>query len=408
MSECTKYNCPNCSASLFFRSDDQKMHCTYCSSTFELEEIQTEREPAFWSNEEREQLRNFSCSSCGGDLITDENTVSTFCPYCGNATIIPGRVSDCQKPDSLIPFKKNKDDAKESFLAFCKGKYLLPKDFKSRNQIEKITGIYVPFWLCSCSADLKGTYCAKKERNWSDEDYEYTETEYYTLKRAARADFHMIPIDASKKMDDAIMESIEPYDYTQLETFNTLYLSGYFTDKYDVPIKECKARLRQRVYQSLDHNIRNSCNHFTSVYAPETDLTTKNLEHKYVLLPVWILQTRYKEKLYTFAMNGQTGKITGSLPISRIRVVLWFFLIFTLLSLPLFAFFSFVGLIFAGVFSILSITSMKKNANTAVLQEDAESYLNTSSYELYEREDVFLRAETSQKAKEKDSGNKRN
>ena len=157
-----EYKCPCCDAGLVFNGEAQQLTCEYCGNCFAPDAVlaynesqQTaedtftwdEPETCTWSEEEQQTMRAFVCPSCGGEILTDEHTAATFCPYCANPTILPGRVSGGLKPDGVIPFKTTREDAKAVFLGLCKGKPLLPKFFTEEQQQEKITAIYVPIWL---------------------------------------------------------------------------------------------------------------------------------------------------------------------------------------------------------------------------------------------------------------------
>ena len=120
------------------------------------------------------------------------------------------------------------------------------------------------------------------------------------------------------------MESIEPFDYGRMVPFDTAYLSGYLADKYDVPSENGEPRIRQRVEESVQDQIQTSLLGYATVIPTNRQLQIRNSHAKYVLLPVWMLNTRFNGKIYTFAMNGQTGKIAGSFPICRKRTAIWF------------------------------------------------------------------------------------
>ena len=333
-----EYKCPCCNAGLVFGEDVQQLKCEYCDNTFDIDTVRAFNESRTdseeftwadapkqtWSEEEQATLQAFLCPSCGGEILTDAHTAATFCPYCANPTILPGRVSGGWKPDGVIPFKTSKEDAKAAFLNLCKGKPLLPKFFTEDQQLEKITGIYVPFWLYDCSGQLDGTYKATRIHHWSDVHYNYTRTDHYLLNRNADARFAGIPMDGSSKMDDTFMESIEPYDYTQVEDFDMAYLSGFLADKYDVESEAGKERIRTRVHHTLEDLVQSTMIGYATTIPTRKNIHVGHSKVRYVLMPVWILNTRYRDKLYTFAMNGQTGKITGTLPICPKRTALWF------------------------------------------------------------------------------------
>lgn len=334
-----EYKCPNCGGFLQFGESHQNMHCPYCDSQFDIEQVLDHasnlesQEPEFqwdesqteqWTEAEQSHLHSYICPACGGQILTEETTAATFCPYCENPAILPAQVSGGLKPDGVIPFKKTKADAEKAFLALCKGKPLLPKFFTQDQRVEKITGMYVPFWLYDCEGDFQGNYKATRIHTWSDANYIYTRTDHYHLVRAADSEFVSIPMDASRKMDNAIMESIEPFDYSQVVDFETAYLSGFLADKYDVESVEGQDRIKQRVSSSINSLISGTIIGYHSVLPINTRLNVKHGKAKYVLLPVWMLHTKYKDKTYVFAMNGQTGKMTGTFPVCPKRTALWF------------------------------------------------------------------------------------
>lgn len=338
-SQVLEYKCPCCNAGLVFTPGAQQLTCEYCDNSFEIEtvraynESEAPAEDAFqwenqqaesWTEEEQQTMRSFQCPSCGGEIVTDETTAATFCPFCDNPTIMESRLSGGLKPDAVLPFQKTKEEAQAAFLKLCKGKKLLPKGFTSEQRLEKITGLYVPFWLYDCSAEYDGSFKATRIRSWSDSRYHYTKTDHYLLRRRARAGFAGIPMDGSSKMEDVFMESIEPFDYSQMEAFDTAYLTGYFADKYDVESQKGEERIRQRVEQSMSDAIQETILGYSTAIPTNRRIDVQHSHAKYVLLPVWMLNTNYRGKIYTFMMNGQTGKMTGTLPICRNQTVKWF------------------------------------------------------------------------------------
>ena len=335
-----EFKCPCCNAPLNFSGDSQQMKCDYCDNVFDLETLQAclesdqpetpsrlqweETEKNQWDTGEQESLHAFICDACGGELITDDHTAATFCPYCGNPTILPGRVSGTLKPELVIPFKTTREDAQRAFLSLCKGKPLLPRFFTEKQQVEKITGLYVPFWLYDCQADLSGSYKATRIHTWSDSRFIYTKTDHYLLRRQAAAGYSGIPMDGSSKMDDTFMESIEPFDYSEAKPFEMAYLSGFLADKYDVESRSGEERIKERVNNSMNDRLQSTFLGYATVLPAARQMNIHHSSAKYVLLPVWLLNTKYNGKTYTFAMNGQTGKMTGTFPVCKQRSLAWF------------------------------------------------------------------------------------
>ncbi|MBE6733929.1 MAG: hypothetical protein E7563_01125 [Ruminococcaceae bacterium] len=330
-----EYKCPCCGGAIEFNSTVQKMKCPYCDTEFEMEALKdldevlqgeaSEADSMEWETQagsqwqegEDENLRIYVCKSCGGEIIGDENTAATSCPYCGNPVVMMSKFQGELKPDYVIPFKLNKEDAKAGLRRHIKGKLLLPRIFKDENHIDEIKGIYVPFWLFDADADARIRYKATKVRCWSDSDYDYTKTSYYSVIRGGGVSFDRVPVDGSSKMADDLMESIEPFAFNDAVDFQTAYLAGYFADKYDVSAEASVTRANERIKKSTEETFASTVNGYQTVVTEHSTINLHNGKAKYALYPVWILNTTYEGKKYTFAMNGQTGKFVGDLPMDK-------------------------------------------------------------------------------------------
>ncbi|MFR4927774.1 MAG: hypothetical protein ACLUB3_07795, partial [Clostridium sp.] len=202
-------------------------------------------------------------------------------------------------------------------------KRLLPKVFKDQNHIDEIKGIYVPFWLFDTDADADIRYRATKVRSWSDKNYNYTETRFFMVARSGNIGFTRVPVDGSTKMEDDLMESIEPFDFKEAVPFQTAYLAGYMADKYDVGAEESIARANERVKRSTEDNFKSTVTGYTSVTTEQSSVRLHDGSAKYALYPVWILNTTWNGKQYRFAMNGQSGKFVGDLPVDKKAAKTW-------------------------------------------------------------------------------------
>ncbi len=332
-----KYQCPTCGGTLQFNADKQLVVCDFCESEFPEDLFQSEPteniqdKPIDWkldgvveSHETMEEQKAYTCSSCGAEIISDGVTAATECLYCGNPVVVESNVSGMVKPDMVIPFKIDKEKAEEMLREFYKGKFLLPSAFKNENRIKKIAGMYVPFWLFSCTGRGRVNYSATKVRRWSDSNYNYTNTKHYAIARGGSVGFEKIPVDASKKMEDDYMDGLEPYDYNDLKAFEPMYLAGYFADKYDVSVEECSQRATHRVVNSVVDEFQRTVHGYTTVTKTNADVQMSGEDINYALFPIWMLNTKYNDKMYQFAINGQTGKVSGELPIDKMkRNLLW-------------------------------------------------------------------------------------
>lgn len=339
------YKCPNCGAPLTFIPGKDTVTCEYCNTEFEVatieslyakqEELAAKAQAAKeekwevksadteWSDEESAGLTTFTCSSCGAELVCDENTIATECCYCGNPTMIPDRFTGMLKPDFVIPFKKTKEDAEAALKEFYKGKLLLPDLFKKENRIKAIQPMYVPFWLFDSSVTASGIFKAENDMIVDTGDAIVTTTSVYQCEREGQMNFMKVPVDGSKKMDDTYMESIEPFDYSEMQPFSTAYLVGYLADKYDVESDAVVPRANERVNNTAVEYLNGTVNGFMRVSLMDSVINKDKRDLHYALAPVWIVTTQYNKQPYTFMMNGQTGKVVGSLPYDKKKALLY-------------------------------------------------------------------------------------
>lgn len=262
----------------------------------------------------------YTCPSCGAEIITEPTTSATICWYCHSPISFTKHLSGEFKPSKIIPFQKSKQQALYTFKAWCMKKKFLPKDFCSPRQFDNITGVYVPYWLVDCDTrgHLNGT--GKKYKSWRSGDYRYTQTDIYSINRSANISFSLLPHDASRKADDKVMESIAPFDYSMLKDFSYSYLSGFIAEKYDVSKEDIYPVIKQRVEAAVISELRSSVNGYSSTSFGTQNVQINRTRFHYALMPIWMLTYQYHGQTYLFAMNGQTGKTYGALPISHSKV----------------------------------------------------------------------------------------
>ena len=334
-----EFKCPCCDGAIEFDSQLQKMKCPYCDSEFEIEtlraydaELSSQPQENMtwdtaagteWTEGEAEGLRVYACNTCGGEIVADETTGASECPFCGNPVIMTGQFAGALRPDLVIPFKVDKKAAIAALQNHYKGKVLLPKVFKDQNHIKEVKGLYVPVWLFDTDADAHVRYRASRVRTWSDSQYHYTETRYYSVTRAGGIGFENVPVDGSTKMDDTLMESIEPFLIADAVDFQTAYLSGFLADKYDVDAEASIERANQRIKKSTEEAFAETVTGYTSVETVNSNINLQNGRARYALYPVWILNTQWNGQKFTFGINGQTGKIAGDLPMDKHAFWTW-------------------------------------------------------------------------------------
>lgn len=291
-----------------YSPEKHKMYCPFCDS------------------EESQEVQNSSggdirfCPNCGGEVPVLEHTSATRCPYCDNYLIFNERVEGQYLPKMLIPFQMGKEICKNAIREKFKKCIFAPSDFLSEVRLDSMQGTYVPFWFYDydVNADYRGE--GTRVRSWTTGNMHYTETSYYDVRRDMDVDFRNIPVDASVQMPDDVMDLMEPFGYEQLTGFKPEYLSGFYAEKYNMTADLVESRAKQKMTEDTRQMMREQCTGYSSLISKKDDITVKNARQSYGLLPVWKYIYHYKNQDYPFYVNGQTGKIVGTAPVSARKV----------------------------------------------------------------------------------------
>lgn len=338
--ETTSFRCPCCGAALYFGADSQELECASCGNTFPLEGVEqasaihveeTTDDQMTWTmspernmaEEVQGHLKAYRCETCGAEILADPEIAATECVYCGNPSVMPQVLTGIYRPDGVLPFKKTREEAQEAFRRHCTGKKLLPTGFFTESRLEKIQGVYVPFWLFECETEADMTFNATRTTVTREGQYMVTRTRHYLVHRGGHMAFEKVPVDGAKNMDDTMMESIEPFDYRMIEDFQVAYLSGFQAQRHDVSAENCQPRANERIRQSVRSIMQSTVQGYHTVVPANTQIQLQNSRVKQVLMPVWLLNTKWKDQMFTFAMNGQTGQFIGDLPTDKGKFWKW-------------------------------------------------------------------------------------
>jgi DNA-directed RNA polymerase subunit RPC12/RpoP len=355
--------CPNCGGALMFDPKSQNFHCEYCNGRFTEQEVvdfeakqnaakvdgdkqnptyETENDAVSEENitdssVSHENLENpsevglFLCPSCGAELVTEATTASTFCYYCHNPVVLTERLSGQFLPEKVLPFQIEHKEAEEKFLAWVGKKKFVPKEFFNKKQIQNLAGVYFPYW--AVDADLTGEMSAEGTnlRVWVAGEVEYTEHSKYAVRRAGDTVFKDLVKNAlQKNISDKMVGAVQPFDMSAAIPFKNQYLSGFTTEKRDIEFAEMKANVENEFQQYADNLMESTISGYSSVINVQSRQSITRMDEDYVLLPIWLVT--YKEagndKLFYYAMNGQTGKVAGVLPIDKGKLWRWASFIF--------------------------------------------------------------------------------
>ena len=328
-----EYKCPACGGAMEFDTKEQKLKCPYCDTVMSLEEYKLAAEKASENKMEDEHAQQagfeqkqsvYICESCGGEIIADQQTGATTCPFCGNHVVFKEVFESGRMPDYVIPFQLGKEDAKAKYRSYVKNKWLLPKVFAKENHIDEIKGVYIPFWLYNADVSVDADFEGTNHKYWSDSEYNYTDTSYFDVVRKGSMTFAQVPVDGSEKMPNDLTESIEPFLAKDFKPYDGGYLAGFLANKYDVDEKESEQRALERIRKGAEDIVRETVSGYDSVRTVDSQVTTDRMEVRYALYPVWLLSTTWKDQHYLFAMNGQTGKFVGNLPVCKAAAVRYY------------------------------------------------------------------------------------
>ena len=343
------YRCPRCRATMEFDPELGKMHCKYCGGIYsvpkseesaeaesekpQVEEPKAEakaeleakakmkpiskREKEEKKKEARQQakmkMQILHCNSCGAELAVNEVEASSFCAYCGQATVVLDRVDECLRPDYVMPFMVTKEEAEKTIRSKISAGFYVPDEIKNF-EIEKLRGIYVPFWLYDI---LYGD-----EQFWRYSVKRGKSTVIRYSHRVADCHYRKLTVDASRNLNDDSSQRLEPYDMDKLKKFEPMYLSGFYADRFDMGLEETRdvavSRAKAMLNESIKGTIRRSARNVYSSPVYEV------MGAEYALLPAWFLTFRQGDQPYTILMNGQTKKIVGAVPCVKWKVWLTF------------------------------------------------------------------------------------
>lgn len=322
------YKCKNCGGELLFKPEKQEFVCEYCMSSFneseiiepQAESIDTTEKTINDSLQEEETLI-YNCPSCGAEVVTDGTTAATFCYYCHNPVVLQGRLKGEYLPSRIIPFKIDKKAATEKFMNWISKKLFVPKDFYSQKQTESMTGIYFPYWLVDSDSTAEMSANAEIVRTWTTGKTHYTETSHYVLNREGQVHLEDIIKSALKKANKKLVENVQPFDEKDLEKFSMAYLSGFLAEKRDIESQELEGEVNSEINKYCENLLKETMTSYSHIRPISCNTNINQIDWEYTLLPVWTLTYKYKDEIYYFAMNGQTGKTCGKLPVNMPKLL---------------------------------------------------------------------------------------
>ena len=401
--ESVSFVCPSCGGKLFFNPDIQKLSCESCKNSYLPNEItkydrdlDVEIIADCFGNDDN--TVSYTCDSCGGEIIVLDSLVSTSCPFCGNNILAKKSLAGSYRPKYVVPFSKNKNDAKSLLNQYLKKNILLPTRLKKELNEEKMNDIYIPLYL------VKGKACFDFSKVGAIDGLSVIKNADDVIPSAqitlyGKVNFSHFPVNGLKELDDDLVEVIGPFDIDGIKQFDSSYLAGHMAKRYDVSFKDLKnttsIRIRDDIYTYVREKemLDKKDERYISYYVSNIELY--HTQATYLFYPMWFLEHEYKGKKTTIAINDRNGKIFGIVPASKLKIT-FFLLLFVLAYLVvifgiLFAITKLwlvslvIAFVLGSVFGILSMVRMYKSHYT--FKKQFKQYIDPESYSLNEKRD---------------------
>lgn len=339
------YECPSCGAGLEFNPKTQMLECKYCNSTFDPKDLEklhlkdAKGDKGFSVENSKDENGNekvdvyeaivYRCTQCGAELITTDETIATFCSYCGSSAVLEKRNETKAAPSYIIPFTKSKEECEQAYKSKLKRAFFAPSDMLKTQQVEKIRGIYMPYWVYSFDKDGEQTNTGSR---YSHRIGDYVYYDDYTITTNIKAGCDGVSHDAAANFADNLSEAIAPFSMKEKKDFSPTYLSGFYADSEDVNGEVYREECRQIANEQAANELKKDSTY--SKYGCKPQVSMQPKDTKLGLFPVYFLATRNKagDRISYAVVNGQTGKVAAEIPIDFKK-----YLIATLiLSVPLF------------------------------------------------------------------------
>ncbi len=298
------FKCKNCGGNVVYHPEKKTMWCPHCDST---------------DSEERLDSENMlNCTNCGALLEgVTEYTSALKCTHCGSYLILKERVEGEKRPDVILPFAISREKAVEILRKEFGKRILTPDSFLSQSTLECLEGSYIPFWLYDYLARVDYEGKATKIRVHRSGNYEVTETSHYRVSRKMEIPFDKIPVDASKRMADDIMDLMEPYEYKALQNFEEKYMSGFCGEIVNFSQQEEEERAKDKARKDSESLLQETICGYDTCVPVHKEIALKQEKVHQALMPVWVYRYNFRGKEYLYHVNGQTGKVIGKSPTDR-------------------------------------------------------------------------------------------
>jgi DNA-directed RNA polymerase subunit RPC12/RpoP len=355
-----KFPCRQCGAKLDFDPAARGLKCPYCGFTEHIPEADDDQKAAVREHDLEEFLATqeerasvavaghrcqVRCGGCGAVIVLEDRVATDKCPYCGtHLENKPEAVKDLIPPESLLPFTVTDRDARDRFNTWITGLWFAPTELKQLANLGQFGSVYAPFW--TYDAMTYTSYTGQRgDDYWEEESYtdaqgkrqtrQVRKTRWHSVSGEVRHFFDDVLVRASETLPAPLMDRLPPWHLKELEPFREEFLSGHLAERYAVSLAEGFRVARGVMEDEITGLI---CRDIGGDHQRIDQRRTNYLgvTFKHTLLPIWVANYRYRDKLFHILVNGRTGKVAGERPwswwkIARLVVLIIFAILLTLI-----------------------------------------------------------------------------
>ena len=331
--------CSGCGGKVEFSPQDKALKCVNCGSVYPIEykqyvvkhysqDLVNNTHLDDWSA----QNRAYKCNICGATITYNKYDIATNCQYCNASSLVPLKDLPGLKPEKVIPFKIDKEQAKQEFKTRTLKRKFLPNQFKKNLPRTEIASTYISAFVFDCFVSAKYSGRQSFTRTVRDKDGRTRHvTEYKYFSGKIDKQFNNLVVESSDKINQDEIKGILPYDFSECYDYDNAFIKGYNVGYYNQSIQNAETVAKRDAVEILDREIRRK---YSSVDYVNIDPTFSNMLYNYTLLPAYFVNFKYKDKPYINMMNGQTGAVTGKVPRSGAKITLFVLFILLLIGLP--------------------------------------------------------------------------
>lgn len=326
----TDKKCPMCGGVMSFDPSVNGLFCPYCEYRQSIESDEIALEQDFYEAEATDncdwgvETKLVICKSCGAESVYDALQTSGICPYCGSNQVMEAKGENTLAPNGVCPFKISAKTAEENFSRWIGKKLFAPNKAKKSAKAESFTGLYLPYWTFDTDTHTDYTGRYGKDRTVRDSRGNvHTVTDWYRTSGSYNRFIDDELVVATDRHEENILRTIEPFNTGESVKYKPEYIAGFVSERYTRGLADGWTVAEKQIKSKLSNEIRRKI--MSDNFADHAEIQTmstkySNKKYKYLMLPIWLSSFKYKDKIYRFDVNGQTGKVGGKTPVSPVKV----------------------------------------------------------------------------------------